>query len=299
MSFSDMFKKTDDLTGRKCFSLDKSITVKTKTSEGVTLEGSSKIGKGLNLKGKYKGRNVDLTKVQLNSDGHFDFESECADFLVDNVTFTQAFTVGSSEWGAKKKNNESCVLGARFSGVKDLDAGFSLDFTGSALNADACYKYQGFSFGAEAELTLPFALGADSTPEFSVGAVNAGVNYAAADYEIGLSIADVAGEKGQVLGLNVFHNASDDFKWAAVVSQKQGDKEKVAFKDRGVQGRIVAETKLDNESTATMGVDCCAIFQGKFEQVVSNSLTMTYQMKMSLADIGGDAELGVGIKISA
>ena len=35
MSFSDMFKGTTDLTGKKCFNRDTTVSLKSKTSEGM------------------------------------------------------------------------------------------------------------------------------------------------------------------------------------------------------------------------------------------------------------------------
>lgn len=299
MSFSDMFKKNNDLGGSKAFTTDTSFKIKSKTAEGVSLEANAN-PKGMHLKGKWKNDTINLTKVTASTDGHFDFEGELAN-AIDNATLSFGYTVGSAAWkAAKAKNNESCKLGFRFNGVKDLDCGAEIDLVSApgSLTLDACYQYEGFSFGAEFGLNLPFdtnAADGAKAPEAGLDSAQVGVKYASGDFEVGASFDDALDKK--VTTINFHHQASADTQWGVIAEQaKDGE-----WMDRAWGMKATMETKLDNQTTATVGLNKDLVFDCKYAQTVSSGLKMTYQAQISAdgAKLAGDGKFGIGFEVSA
>jgi hypothetical protein len=298
MSFSDMFKKNSDLGGAKAFTTDTSFKIKSKTAEGVSLEANAN-PKGMHLKGKWKNDTVNLTKVTASTDGHFDLEGELAN-AIDNATITFGYTVGSEAWkAAKSKNNESAKFGFRFSGVKDLDCGAEVDLVSSpaSLTLDACYKYEGFSVGGEFGLNLPFDNTVDNAaaPEAGLDSATVGLKYASGDFEVGATFDDALGAK--LTTINFHHQASADTQWGVIAEQSKGDE----WLNRAWGMKATVQYQVDNQTTATVGLNKDMVFDCKYAQTVSSGLKMTYQAQINAdgVKLAGDGKFGIGFEVSA
>lgn len=298
MSFADLFKPVNDLFK---FNSKRTVTFKTKTAGGVSLKSKTTLGKGMNVESKFKNAatGINFTKVAADTDGHFDVEAELAN-VVDGCVFNSEFSVGSDEW--QSGNSEKAVLGLNYVGMKDLDLSVAVDVIGqpqATLSTDVCYSFGDFTIGADAVFQLPFsAEGGDGSDNaaFAVSNINVATKYTTGDFQFGLNVANPG--KDNQISANFLHTASSDFKWGALISQTSGG---ALSARRGITSSIAAESNLDAETTVGFKLTQDGVGSGKFQQVVSKSLTVTYQATVDFTDakIGGDQAFGIAVDISA
>lgn len=295
MSFSDLFKPVNDLFK---FNSKRTVTFKTKTAGGVSLKSKTTLGKGMNVETKFKNAatGINFTKVAADTDGHFDVEAELSN-VVDGCVFQSEFAVGSDQW--QSKNSEKAVLGLNYVGVKDLDLNVAVDVIGqpqATLSTDFCYTTGDFTVGADATFQLPFSAEGGDSSDFAVGDINVATKYSTGDFQFGLNVANPG--KDNQISANFLHTASSDFKWGALISQTSGG---ALSARRGITSSIAAESNLDAETTVGFKLTQDGVGSGKFKQVVSKSLTVTYQATVDFTDakIGGDQAFGIAVDISA
>lgn len=300
MSYGDLTKSIDDLIGKKAFSMDKSFTVKSKTSSGVTLKGENKItGKGATstVSGKFKMDNgINFTKVEASTTGKFKVEAELANAF-DGLCFTFATLVGSEASNV----NESAKVGFGYTGVKNLDFNADLDFMGSAmtLTSDACYAVSdniklggdlGFKFAS-------FLGGAGEATNTGLSDYSVGLAYSTGDFEFALKVGQPGSPSDAAannLSAGFFHKCSGTTSWGATLAQSG----KGSFSSRGINASIGGETALAGDSTATYKVNQNAVGSFKLAQKVNSSMKLTFQSQIDFANLGNDQSFGVGIELN-
>jgi len=295
MSYSDMFKGSTDLTGKKCFNRDTTVSLKSKTSEGMKLEAKVTGGKGLNFKAKKKYNSFNITKLALDSDGHVDFDAELNDSM-GGFDLSMSTLVASKSY---TKKSEKCELGFGYGGVKDLDFNMTLDLLGNpqtTLGLDACYGMGDLSFGFETTLNLPLAIGGGAGGDFGVSGTSAGLKYSAGDFSVGLACKDPAADSRQ-LDLHTLHKCSADTSWALSLNNVQGMLKAGAGK--GPSGKVAYKTALDGQTTLTVGIDNSMNVEAKYEQSVNSTCTMTYQAAFGMgAGSPTDGKFGMGMTLN-
>lgn len=299
MSYGDLTKSIDDLIGKKAFSMDKSFTVKSKTSSGVTLKGENKItGKGATstVSGKFKLANgINFTKVEASTAGKFKVDVELAN-AVDGLCFTSAFLVGSDASNV----TESAKLGFGYTGVNNLDFNADLDLMGTAmtLNSDACYAVSdNLKLGGDVEFKFASFLGEGEATNTGLNDYSVGLAYNTGDFEFALKVGQPGSPSDAAannLSAAFFHKCSGSTSWGATLAQSG----KGSFSSRGINASIGGETALADDSTATYKVNQNAVASFKLAQKVNSSMKLTFQSQIDFANLGNDQSFGVGIELN-
>ena len=103
MSYSDIGKQAKDFFGKKSgLSQAKSFTMKAKTSSGVSLKSTTKLGKSAKLNAKFKQSGINFGKIDIVSDGKVVIEADTPASFVGGLVLNTSYTMGTEKWCSEK-----------------------------------------------------------------------------------------------------------------------------------------------------------------------------------------------------
>ena len=298
MSYSDIGKQAKDFLGKKSgLSQAKSFTMKAKTSSGVSLKSTTKLGKSAKLNAKFKQSGINFSKIDIVSDGSVVIEADTPASFVDGLVLNTSYTMGTEKWCSGKGNAESAQVGFEFT-QDQFVFNHSMDFLGKngdndalTMDSDLGFTMDNFSFGASVSSFMPSVFGGDGGASgMDSYAVKCG--YKTGDFELSATVGEPG--KSNNLSAGFFHNVSSSTSWGFVFKQGKGD----SIKNRDFNLTVGAEFVNDPTQTVKFAVGQDGVGQFKVAQKMDNGATLSLQTKINFNNIESDAKFGVGYEMS-